>query len=132
MVHTFKGIKLSCLQLIFWRLSYMCICSIYITSTWIWENNKYGTTQQFMSLGYYHSLYLYIHFSIVLKIFTIKTWRKMLSLVNETFCLTLYKYPFSLSLWFWTLFNVSGDGLKVRKNYKVEDASKFILWRLLY
>lgn len=56
----------------------------------------------------------------------------MLSLVNETFCLTLYKYPFSLSLWFWTLFNVSGNGLKVRKNYKVEDASKFILWRLLY
>lgn len=56
----------------------------------------------------------------------------MLSLVNEMFCLTLYKYPFSLSLWFWTLFNVSGDGLKVRKNYKVEDASKFILWRLLY
>ena len=56
----------------------------------------------------------------------------MLSLVNEMFCLTLYKHPFSLSLWFWTLFNVSGNGLKVRKNYKVEDASKFILCRLLY
>lgn len=37
----------------------------------------------------------------------------MLSLVNETFCLTLYKYSFSLFLLLWTLFSVSGNDLKV-------------------